>query len=587
MAYSIMLYTSLTVFILGSLYKIFTWFNKSISVENKTIKPSKRLYAAISGIVKVIFSTKILVLLKVFIFDVLFQIRILKSDFTRWLMHILIFIGFMLLILMHALDGIITESIFRDYYSTLNPFLFLRDFFGALVLMGAGIAIYRRFILSPPRLRTNARDIYAIVIVSGIVISGILLEGVQITSHTEFMVMVEDYAGLDDEEEITALENVWVNSYGLVSPNVDGRVDTEILEQGFEVNEINCMDCHSSNKWAFTGFAMAKILKPIALTLDRIGSPTIFWYIHVGLCFLGLAYLPFSKMFHIIATPVSILANSVMEDGKSDPANIVTRQKMELDACTHCGACSLSCSAGMLFEALRNECILPSEKMAFLRGLSSSDKLTPEELEVILEGVYLCTNCDRCTVVCPSGINLKELWFHIREILIMKGHPEPAILSPLSFFRGLKRDLIEGDDYTGPLKAALQSIAGTFEADTQNDKPLVLNDSKTDGTAPKLISNTFAYCFSCESCTTICPVVENYDKPNESLDLLPHQIMCCLGFGFTEMASGPRMLWECLTCYKCQEHCPQEVAVCDLLFQLKNLAAKRNQLNNNAHISTD
>jgi heterodisulfide reductase subunit C len=40
------------------------------------------------------------------------------------------------------------------------------------------------------------------------------------------------------------------------------------------------------------------------------------------------------------------------------------------------------------------------------------------------------------------------------------------------------------------------------------------------------------------------------------------------------MASGPKMLWGCVTCYQCQEYCPQNVQVTDLLYQLKNLAVK-------------
>jgi heterodisulfide reductase subunit C len=34
------------------------------------------------------------------------------------------------------------------------------------------------------------------------------------------------------------------------------------------------------------------------------------------------------------------------------------------------------------------------------------------------------------------------------------------------------------------------------------------------------------------------------------------------------------MLWSCLTCYQCQEHCPQGVKVTDLLYELKNQAAR-------------
>ena len=72
----------------------------------------------------------------------------------------------------------------------------------------------------------------------------------------------------------------------------------------------------------------------------------------------------------------------------------------------------------------------------------------------------------------------------------------------------------------------------------------------------------------------MCPVVGNYENPDEALDLLPHQIMRSMGFGIKDLAMGSRMLWYCLTCYQCQEHCPQGVKVTDILFELKNLSTK-------------
>jgi heterodisulfide reductase subunit C len=76
----------------------------------------------------------------------------------------------------------------------------------------------------------------------------------------------------------------------------------------------------------------------------------------------------------------------------------------------------------------------------------------------------------------------------------------------------------------------------------------------------------------------VCPVVANYPQPEQVLGLLPHQIMCCLGLGLTEMAAGAKMIWDCLTCYQCQENCPQQVDVCDLLYGLKNAAAAKARL---------
>ena len=85
---------------------------------------------------------------------------------------------------------------------------------------------------------------------------------------------------------------------------------------------------------------------------------------------------------------------------------------------------------------------------------------------------------------------------------------------------------------------------------------------------------TYAYCFSCENCTTVCPVVGNYENPQKTLGLLPHQIMRSVGLGIKDLATASSMLWDCTTCYQCQEHCPQGVKVTDVLYELKNQAAE-------------
>jgi heterodisulfide reductase subunit C len=87
-------------------------------------------------------------------------------------------------------------------------------------------------------------------------------------------------------------------------------------------------------------------------------------------------------------------------------------------------------------------------------------------------------------------------------------------------------------------------------------------------------AGTFSACFGCETCTTVCPVVGNYDNPKEALGLLPHQIMHACGLGVRDLAFGSNMLWDCITCYQCQEQCPQGVCITDVLYELKNLAIK-------------
>ena len=574
MLFTVSLYVSLAVFVVGVLFKVSTWFRYNLETDREDMTVSKRVSAAANGVLSTVFSEKILTLLKVFILDVILQRRILREDFLRWLMHMCIYAGFMLLLLMHGLEKIITESIFAEYYSTVNPFFFLRDFFGVMVFLGLGIAVCRRVILKVPRLKTDTMDTYTIVILALIMVSGFLLEGTKITSYTAYEDMVADYAGTDDEAELKALESAWVQKFSVVSPNVKGPFEEDIIEQGLELHEGSCAGCHSSPQWAFAGFLTAKVVSPVALTLDRINFPDFLLYIHFLACFAGLAYLPFSKLFHIISTPVSLLSNAVMEREESDPANITTRQVMELDACTRCGTCSLNCSVAGSFEEILNSNILPSFKIKELKAVAKESQLSRQELMRINEGLFLCTNCYRCTTVCPSGINLQDLWFNTREALLQKGPPEPTVLSTLSYHRGLNRDRIETESFQRSVKKARQAVV-------DKSKLIDINDTISDASmeqgfktrlAESLPGDTSNFCFACTTCTVSCPVVRNFDNPLEALGMLPHQMIRAANLGLGDIIFDSNMLWSCLGCYSCQDNCPQGVQITDVFYELKNLA---------------
>jgi len=577
MSLSTSLTIALAIFGLALIYKVSTWFRYKIGIQSIEIRTSERVFSALKGILLTVFSPKILTLLKVFVLDVLLQLRILKEDFLRWFMHLCIYGGFMLLLLMHALDKYITVALFNNYYPTINPFMFLRNLFGVFVILGVAIAIYRRFILKVPRLITNAMDIYTIIIVAVIMLSGIFLEATKMVAYSDYQRMVNEYSGLSDPQELKALEAYWVKEFGTVSPNLKGPFDEKILAQGRDLHQSSCAECHAKPQWAFAGYGTAKVISPIGLKIDRARLPSLLWYLHVLACWVGLAYLPFSKMFHIFTSQLSLLANSVMEKGKSFPANIATRQVMELDACTHCGTCSLRCSVAIVFDEIPNINILPSEKIASVKALASGKKLSPQALRNIQEGVYLCTNCYRCTVVCPVGINLQDLWFNVRETLLQKGYPEFFALSPLSFYRGLMREQTVRKDYEKPLIRAREAIASQCDLMKRKEKVLPLTPADRpfqSGLNLSAQARTFSVCFGCQTCTTVCPVVSNYDNPQEALGLLPHQIMHAAGLGLRDLAFGSNMLWDCLTCYQCQEQCPQGVSVTDVLYELKNLAIK-------------
>src|SRR4030042_1843473 len=325
------LYISLVIFLVALVYKVSTWFRYKIGIETEEISTSTRFFSALRGIFSTLFSFKILTLLKVFVLDVLLQFRILREDFLRWVMHIFIYGGFMLLLLMHALDKTITVALWKDYIPTLNPFMFLRDLFGAVVIVGVIIAIFRRFILKVPRLFSNAMDIYTILIVAVIMLSGIFLEATKMVAYSDYKRMVDEYSGLSDPEELKFLEAYWVKEFGTISPNLKEPFDEKVLAKGKELHESSCAGCHARSQWAFTGYGAAKIIGPIGLGIDRARLPIVLWYVHILACFVGLAYLPLSKMFHIFASSISLLANGVIGKEKLTPANRATFQAMDLD----------------------------------------------------------------------------------------------------------------------------------------------------------------------------------------------------------------------------------------------------------------
>ena len=563
---NILLGLSGIVCLIGLLFRLSLWFSQDLHPPPVPQTAVQRFFVSIQLALKTVFSSRITLIIKSIFVDLLFQKRIFDKSYLRWTTHALIFFGFVMLLVMHALDSVVTERIFSDYQSTLNPYLFLRNLFGVMVLAGLTLAVFRRFSLRPQRLRTNPSDWATLIFIALIIISGMLLEGSKITSYTTYQNMVEEY-GSFDEQEANALEAYWVQKNGLVAPNRVKPQPDEHVAYGMEVNSDSCMECHSTNSSAFASFAVRNATQSISAAIGDGQAVNMFWYLHILACFAFLAWLPFSKMFHIVAAPVSLIIKGVIGDNSAESAASLTHQMIGLSACTHCGSCSIECSSNMFFESFQNDFILPSEKVQSLKAYAAGKITNQAELNRLQQGLYVCTSCDRCTSVCPSGINLKEIFVAARYSLLNRGVPEVSILSHFSF------PLALAQNFVGDHLKALKTVNRLFKKSFKQLSDITLPMSLSKGQSFE--NNSFKSCFSCQRCTNICPVVRSYDNPVESLGLLPHQIMFSLGIGNTELAMGSKMIWSCSTCYLCQEHCPNQVELCDIFYSLKNRAINK------------
>ncbi len=328
----IVLYITLGIFVIGVLIKLVTWFSKNVGMNDKPASGGARFGSGIGGIFKAIFSGRLIGLIKVLIVDVVFQLRILKDkkDGLVWIMHVLMFLGFIGLFVFHALDNI--DS---DYGSTVSPWRLLRNVFGLMALVGLILAIVRRFSTMKDKIKTTGRDVYAIVIIAVILLTGFCLESIKLTSYSDYKRMEEEFLGEEDKN----LEAYWVKDFSVVSPNAASLGDAD-MEAGKEMHDSACADCHTSPSAAFVSYGIAQITKPAALGLDKIKD--VIWYIHILAVLLGMALLTFTKMFHVLSTPISLIVAEVTR-GKGSDAEIATRQVVELDGCSHGGLCREEC----------------------------------------------------------------------------------------------------------------------------------------------------------------------------------------------------------------------------------------------------
>jgi heterodisulfide reductase subunit C len=118
------------------------------------------------------------------------------------------------------------------------------------------------------------------------------------------------------------------------------------------------------------------------------------------------------------------------------------------------------------------------------------------------------------------------------------------------------------------------------EMDEQSGPPVTLIDpidmSKLDPGFREQIKSMpdgeeLSACFACSTCTAACPIANIWQYK-------PHQLIRMIILGMKEEVLSSNEIWLCLTCYQCQERCPQKVRVTDIFFDCKNLAAEEGKV---------
>ena len=192
---------------------------------------------------------------KILVLDVLVNRRLYARSPMRWLIHSMIFMPFCFRFFW-GLTALIASHIAPDWPVTWQLLdrnhpatAFFFDLTGFIIIMGVGLALVRKGMRKTSIPGLPGQDLPAMLLIGGLIVMGFVLEGIR-------MAMVP-------------------------------------LPPGAEL--------------AFIGYLMSRFLSD-GVFLN--GAYTYVWYTHAALTGILLAYLPFSRMLHIIIAPIIMVINS-------------------------------------------------------------------------------------------------------------------------------------------------------------------------------------------------------------------------------------------------------------------------------------
>jgi Fe-S oxidoreductase len=315
------------------------------------------------------------------------------EDLFPGIMHLMIFWGMAALLM-----GTILATVDWDVTHLIFDFQFLKggvyvvyelvlDVLGLLLVIGLGMATYRRYVARPARLQAEpARrlgwdDTYVISVLALVAVSGYLVEGLRIA---------------------------------VVQPD-----------------------------WA----PWSPIGNLVASGFQALGDPTnrtlhlSLWVGHTLVAFVFIASIPFTKLFHLVAAPVNIFFQSLQPAGALSPIlapdgtgiqkwqDFSRNQILDFEACIRCGRCHEACPAFASGQSLspRNIMIKLADHIWEQNG---GHRLLGEV--VTSAELWACTSCLACVQICPVFTHQLSVIVDMRRSLVLEGEVDLELQNALA-----------------------------------------------------------------------------------------------------------------------------------------------------------
>ncbi len=347
-------------------------------------------------------SAKMGLRIKSFLVEGIVHTRILQDAYPG-LLHLCLFVGF----LFPFFIIVIVQFVF-----TLPPLLsrilsLALDLIALAALASLVLFVYRRYVQRPSRLDSRAEDLIPLILLLLIILTGLTVEALRLS--------------------------------------VIGK---------------------DAQAWAPLGKALAGLITATGLDVKSKGLlAMIFFRIHFFLELGTIAFLPHTKLFHILSSPLNMVFRSLEPKGALSPVNFedekmesfgvakieefTWKQLLDLDACTRCGRCQEHCPAYItqkplspkkVIVDLRDHLHARTAKILKARAEGKEpDEIPPLVGHVIDKDVlWACTTCRSCMEHCPVYVEHVGKLIDMRryEVLMESKFPEELTTA----FKGLERN---------------------------------------------------------------------------------------------------------------------------------------------------
>ena len=300
------------------------------------------------------------------------QVRIWDKAYPG-IMHLLIF-GGMTIQVLGTFVNLTQMQLFIPLLELSFPrgsgylvFELVMDLAGIAILLGVLMALFRRLVMRPKTLESNWDDYYALTLLALIPLAGFTTEGARIVATTP----------------------TWA-------------------------------------AWSPVGNLVANLMLAAGMTTESAASlHNSLFYTHVLLGLALVASIPFTKLRHLIYTPLNIALkptrkSSALEKiddieeaellGVGKISEFTSQQLLSFDACVRCGRCEQVCPvafSGMPFSPRE---FIQSMRQAMLTSLVTPNGNGRKDEEMLgnalpEETPWYCTTCGACLDRCPAFVN--------------------------------------------------------------------------------------------------------------------------------------------------------------------------------------